>query len=84
MFVVLMLVAGCAGVPPAGPVTTSGHSAPAKCSACHLAPREHALPADRWERFVTNHKRRIRLTEEEKAVLHGFLVGGDPPVRLGK
>ena len=75
-----VLLAGCAPTQPAeSPKIADRPAAPAKCSACHLAPQEHSLAAERWERYLKNHKRRLRLTEEEKAFLHDFLVGGPPP-----
>ena len=76
----LLLSSGCAETRPAdGPALAKRRSVPAKCTACHLAPAEHSLAADRWERYLRNHKRRLRLTEEEKSFLHDFLVGGPPP-----
>jgi predicted small secreted protein len=74
------LLAGCAQTQPVATAGTAAHrAAPAKCSACHLPPQEHSLAADRWERYLRNHKRRLRLTEEEKAFLYDFLVGGTLP-----
>ncbi|HEX7507981.1 MAG TPA: hypothetical protein VF550_14480 [Polyangia bacterium] len=75
-----VLLAGCAPTQPAESAKIEDRpAAPVKCSACHLPPQEHSLPAERWERYLKNHRRRIRLTEEEKAFLHDFLVGGPPP-----
>jgi len=76
---ILALLAGCAQTQPVATVGTAAHrAAPGKCSACHLPPQEHSLAADRWERYLRNHKRRLRLTEEEKAFLYDFLIGGSP------
>jgi len=78
------LLAGCAQTQPIATAGTAVHrAAPAKCSACHLPPQEHSLTADRWERYLRNHKRRIRLTEEEKVFLYDFLIGGTQPATLG-
>jgi nitrous oxide reductase accessory protein NosL len=78
------LLAGCAQTQPAASATTADHrAAPAKCSACHLPPQEHSLAADRWEIYLRNHKRRLRLTEEEKAFLYDFLIGGTQPATVG-
>jgi hypothetical protein len=75
----MVFAQACAETQP-GPRAQGGtRAAPAKCSACHLAPKEHSLAADRWDNYLKNHKRRLRLTEEDKAFLHDFLVGGPPP-----
>jgi hypothetical protein len=79
---VAMVLAGCAGTqpPPSGTVPLEGkRAAPAKCSACHLPPREHSLVASQWPTYLKSHKRRLRLTDEEKAFLYDFLIGGSPP-----
>jgi hypothetical protein len=47
---------------------------PAKCTACHLAPKEHSLAADKWPAYLKAHQRRLRLTDEEKDYLHDFLI----------
>jgi len=74
------LLAGCAQTQPVESTRTADRrAAPAKCSACHLPPQEHSLAAERWERYLKNHKRRLRLTDEEKAFLHDFLIGGPLP-----
>jgi hypothetical protein len=75
-----LLLLGCAQAPPPGGAPLSGErKVPAKCTACHLAPREHGLAPSRWDHFLKNHRRRIRLTREEKAFLYDFLVGGEMP-----
>jgi hypothetical protein len=74
------LLAGCAETPPTeSAMTAKQRTAPGKCSACHLAPKEHSLAATQWETYLKNHKRRLRLTEEEKTFLYDFLIGGTPP-----
>ena len=76
----MSLLAGCAETQPtASAMTAKQRTAPGKCSACHLAPREHSLATTQWETYLKNHKRRIRLTDEEKTFLYDFLVGGSPP-----
>ena len=78
------LLAGCTQTQPIATGGTAAHrTAPGKCSACHLPPQEHSLAADRWERYLKNHKRRLRLTEEEKAFLYDFLIGGTQPATAG-
>lgn len=78
MVLAALALAGCAATSPT-PAPTANRAVPAKCTACHLAPAEHSLRADRWDRYLKNHKRRLRLSDEEKAFLHDFLVGGPPP-----
>jgi hypothetical protein len=73
-----LLVAGCAAPRPA-PEPIATRTVPAKCTACHLAPAEHSLAAERWDRYLKNHRRRLHLTDDEKAFLYDFLVGGAPP-----
>jgi len=81
---IVVVVAGCAETQPAGPSSaTHARVAPGKCSACHLAPREHSLAVSQWETYLKNHKRRLRLTDEEKASLYDFLIGGTPPSATG-
>ena len=81
--VAVLLLAGCAAPRPApDPVAT--RTVPAKCTACHLAPAEHSLAADRWDRYLKNHRRRLRLTDEEKAFLHDFLIGGALPLETAQ
>ncbi len=81
----LAFATGCAGKQPPESAAAGGQrTAPGKCSACHLAPREHSLPADRWQRYLTNHRRRIRLTDGEKVFLRDFLVGEPPPAPTGR
>ena len=78
--IALAVLAGCAETQPADTATVSDHRvAPGKCSACHLAPREHSLASSQWETYLKNHKRRLRLTDEEKTYLYDFLIGGTPP-----
>jgi hypothetical protein len=78
------LLASCAQTQPAGSAMATNHrAAPAKCSACHLPPQEHGLAADRWERYLKNHQRRLRLSDEEKTLLYDFLIGGTQPATLG-
>lgn len=62
---------------PAG--TSTGRHVPAKCTACHLAPAEHSLSADKWPRYLKAHKRRLHLSDQDQAFLYDFLVGGTPP-----
>ena len=76
---VLALAVGCTQTQPAADITPVQRGVPGKCSACHLPPREHSLVAERWERYLKNHKRRLRLSDEEKTFLYDFLVGGTPP-----
>ena len=76
---VLVMLAGCAETQPAGGGSASRRSAPGKCSACHPAPREHGMASSKWEEFLKNHRRRLRLTDREKDALHDFLIGGDRP-----
>jgi hypothetical protein len=76
--------AGCAQSQPGVNSPTDRRGVPAKCTACHLAPMEHSLPADRWERYLNNHRRRIRLTDQDKAFLHDFLVAPPQPATAGK
>jgi hypothetical protein len=84
MAFLLMVWAGCAGPRPTVDPVSAGHrSVPAKCTACHLAPQEHSLPAERWEKYLKNHKRRLRLTDDEKRYLYDFLVGGAMPLAVG-
>jgi hypothetical protein len=79
-FALLALIAACARTESAtSPSLANSRPVPAKCTACHLAPKQHSLAADRWERFQKHHRRRVRMTVEEMAVLHDFLVGGDRP-----
>jgi len=79
VFATILLV-GCAETQPTEyAMTAKQRTAPGKCSACHLAPKEHSLAATQWETYLKNHKRRLRLTDEEKAFLYGFLIGGTPP-----
>jgi hypothetical protein len=74
------LLAGCAQTQPAESAMTENHrTAPGKCSACHLAPKEHSLAATQWETYLKNHKRRLRLSDEERTFLYDFLIGGPPP-----
>ena len=76
----LVFAKGCAeNQPPESAAAGRQRTAPGKCSACHLSPREHSLPADRWQRYLENHRRRIRLTDGEKEFLHDFLVGEPLP-----
>ena len=80
----LAFATGCAGKQPPGSAGNDGqHTAPGKCSACHLAPKEHSLPADRWQRYLENHRRRIRLTDGERLFLRDFLVGEPLPAAVG-
>jgi hypothetical protein len=79
----LAILTGCASTQPSG-AAGERRAAPGKCSACHLPPAEHSLGADRWERYLKNHKRRLRLTEEEKTFLYDFLVGGLPPAAANR
>jgi hypothetical protein len=80
-FALLILVlAVCAGTAPtAAAQSGSSRSVPAKCTACHLAPKEHGLASASWTRFSQNHRRRVRLTAEERTFLYDFLVGGQLP-----
>jgi len=76
----LALLAGCAQTQPAVSAGTSNQRvAPGKCSACHLAPQEHSLAVTQWEKYLKSHKRRLRLTDEEKTYLYDFLIGGTSP-----
>jgi hypothetical protein len=70
---------GCAGTPPPRGDSASSRQVPAKCTACHLAPREHSLQAERWPAYLKAHERRLRLSEQDRAFLYDFLVGGTPP-----
>jgi hypothetical protein len=81
---VLALAAGCAQTQPTADITPGRRGVPGKCSACHLAPREHSLAAERWEGYLKSHKRRLRLSDEEKVFLYDFLVGGTPPTAVTK
>jgi|GEM_PF-3804409 len=74
-----LVLAGCSQTQPARTSAANGPTAPAKCSSCHLAPRQHGLASTKWQTFLKHHRRRIRLTDEEKAFLHDFLVGSDMP-----
>jgi hypothetical protein len=78
----LIAVSGCAqtGTTPTrgtAPPSAQVRQAPGKCSACHLAPREHTLDAERWPAYLKAHKRRLHLSDEEQAFLYDFLVGGE-------
>ncbi len=77
----LVAGAGCAetGPPPTGTAPTQARKAPGKCSACHLAPEEHSLAAERWPAYLKAHKRRLHLSDEDQAFLYDFLVGGARP-----
>lgn len=75
-------LSACAAQQPA-PNDVANRTVPAKCTACHLAPAEHSLPADRWDRYLKNHKRRLRISDDEKAFLYDFLVGGRLPPDRG-
>lgn len=74
----LALPSACARTQPTG-AAAGEPRVPAKCTACHLAPKQHSLPAERWPAYLKAHERRLRLSEQEKAFLHDFLVGGPPP-----
>jgi hypothetical protein len=52
---------------------TASAALPAKCTACHLAPKPGSLPEARWSTFLKAHQRRLRLSDQDKAFLHGFL-----------
>jgi cytochrome c553 len=69
----LIALASCAPTQP-GAGTGAAARAPAKCAACHLAPQQGSLRAERWPRFLETHERRLRLTDADKALLHEFLV----------
>jgi hypothetical protein len=76
----LGMLAACAGTGATGfPPLASKRSVPAKCTACHLAPKENSLLGERWDRFLKRHRRRAHLTDEEKSLLYDFLVGGEMP-----
>jgi hypothetical protein len=79
VLLMLMVLAECAAPPPPGVVPVGRRTVPAKCTACHLAPREHSLASARWERFQQNHRRRVRLAPEEREFLFDFLVGDQRP-----
>jgi hypothetical protein len=77
------LAAGCArtaGVSVADSTATPNQprKVPAKCTACHLAPAEHSLAPEKWPGYLKAHRRRLRLTAEDEALLHDFLVGQNP------
>ena len=72
----LPCAAGCAQAQPPAEASTGSRHVPAKCTACHLAPKEHSLRAERWPAYLKAHERRLRLSNQEKAFLHDFLVGG--------
>jgi hypothetical protein len=82
----LALGAGCAAgtttsASAAGPTAESSQPrhVPAKCTACHLAPAEHSLAVGKWAGYLKAHRRRLRLTTDDEAFLHDFLVG--PPLQ---
>jgi hypothetical protein len=75
----LALAAGCAAARLTEPPPAGQSSAPAKCAACHPAPRAHDVAPGKWEDFLRHHRRRIHLSDQEKATLHEFLVGRDLP-----
>jgi hypothetical protein len=74
----LALPCACARTPATGDAA-GNRQVPAKCTACHLAPQEHSLQVERWPAYLKAHERRLRLSEQEKAFLHDFLVGSPPP-----
>jgi hypothetical protein len=74
-----LVLAGCSQTQPPRTSAANSPAAPAKCSSCHLAPRRHGLASTKWQAFLKHHRRRIRLTDDEKAFLHDFLVGSDMP-----
>lgn len=80
----LVAVAGCAQTgttTPHGtaPPASEARKAPGKCSACHIAPQESSLAAQKWPAYLKAHKRRLHLSDEEQAFLYDFLVGGEHP-----
>jgi hypothetical protein len=71
------LAAGCAQTQPTAPgAAAGGRQVPAKCTACHLAPKEGSLTAERWPAYLKAHQRRLRISDEERVFLYDFLVGG--------
>jgi hypothetical protein len=77
----LLVAGGCAQTTStaAADVPNGRRGVPAKCTACHLAPAEHSLAAEKWQGYIKAHKRRLRLTEQEQSFLYDFLVGGERP-----
>jgi hypothetical protein len=70
----------CAGTSPTVEGPSSVHArVPAKCTACHLAPAEHSLAAEKWPAYLKAHRRRLHLTTDEETFLYDFLIGGSPP-----
>jgi hypothetical protein len=37
--------------------------------------KERSLTAERWPAYLKAHQRRLRISDEERAFLYGFLVG---------
>jgi hypothetical protein len=67
---------GCAPRQGATGVSVAGSpSLPAKCTACHLAPKPRSLPGAHWSTFLKAHQRRLRISDADKTLLHGYLVG---------
>lgn len=72
-------VTACGQTQSATAGSTAGRQVPAKCTACHLAPKEHSLAAERWPAYLKAHERRLRLSDQEKTFLHDFLIARPPP-----
>jgi hypothetical protein len=79
MALALALPCAAACTPTQPTASAANRGVPAKCTACHLAPREHSLRADRWPEYLRRHERRLRISDDERALLHDYLVGGPPP-----
>lgn len=81
----LVFAVGCAQTGPpapssqATPPSSQARKAPGKCSACHLAPTEHSLAADKWPAYLKAHRRRLHLSDDDQRYLYDFLVGGERP-----
>lgn len=80
----LVAAAGCAqtgSTQPHGtaPPASADRKAPGKCSACHIAPQERSLAAEKWPAYLKAHRRRLHLTDEDQTFLYDFLVGGELP-----
>jgi hypothetical protein len=81
LIVATILAAGCAQSKSTTVAAQGGgrRAVPAKCTACHLAPAEHSLAAERWPAYIKAHQRRLPLSDEDRTFLYDFLVGGELP-----
>jgi hypothetical protein len=82
-FLLFLGTGACAETPPTVARSPAAPPrVPAKCTACHLAPAEHSLAAERWPAYLKAHQRRLHLTNADESFLHDFLVNV-PPTTTG-